>query len=286
MEYRFLRFPKGKFKAVTLSYDDGRNSDIRLAETVSKYGMKCTFNICSGLIGENDGEPHLSANDIRRHLLSAGHEIAVHGRMHKAPGLITPAECTAEIFDCRRSLEKEFGIIIRGMAYPDSGIRVVTSATSVQKIYGVLSSLDIAYARTTEEEVSFALPCDWYNWKPTVHNTDPKVMQYAKEFMKLNKNELYLSRQGPKLFYMWGHSSEFDRFNNWELLDRLGELFSKSDDIWYATNIEIYEYVTAYDSLVFSLSGDLVYNPTAIDVWFELDGKIFCVKSGETLSFS
>ena len=286
MEYRFLRFPGGKFKAVTLSYDDGLHADIRLSETISKYGMKCTFNVCSGLIRENDGEPNLSANDIRRHLLSAGHEIAVHGRMHKAPGLITPAECATEILDCRRSLEKEFGMIIRGMAYPDSGIRVITSGTSVQKIYDVLSSVGIVYARTTEECASFALPDDWYNWKPTVHNVDPKVMEYAEEFMKLDKTKLYVSRQWPKLFYMWGHSPEFNRFDNWELLDRLGELFSQSDDIWYATNMEIYEYVTAYDSLVFSLSGDLVYNPTTIDVWFELDGKMFCVKSGETLVLS
>ena len=36
MRYRFLRFPEGKFKAVTLSYDDGLRADIRFGETVSK----------------------------------------------------------------------------------------------------------------------------------------------------------------------------------------------------------------------------------------------------------
>ena len=32
MRYRFLRFPEGKFKAVTFSYDDGLHADIRLAK--------------------------------------------------------------------------------------------------------------------------------------------------------------------------------------------------------------------------------------------------------------
>lgn len=42
MRYRFLRFPEGKFKAVTFSYDDGLHSDIRLARRLSDAGMKET----------------------------------------------------------------------------------------------------------------------------------------------------------------------------------------------------------------------------------------------------
>ena len=40
MKYIFLRFPEGKFKAVTLSYDDGQYHDVRLAQTLDKYGIK------------------------------------------------------------------------------------------------------------------------------------------------------------------------------------------------------------------------------------------------------
>lgn len=282
MEYRFLRFPEGKFKAVTLSYDDGLRADIKLAEIAGRYGMKCTFNVCSGLISEQDGQHYLSASEIKNHLLIAGHEVAVHGHMHKAPGLLTPTECVAEIMDCRRNLEREFGRIINGMAYPDSGIRVITSGTSCETIYGILRSLGIVYARTTEDDQSFSLPEDWYNWKPTVHNTDPKVLEYAEEFLKLDEKKLYVSRRWPKLFYMWGHSPEFDRFENWELLDELGKRFSESADIWFATNMEIYEYVTAYNSLVFNTTGDVVYNPTVIKVWFDYNGKIYSVEPGET----
>lgn len=35
MRYRFLRYPEGKIKAVTLSYDDGPIFDIRLVRSFS-----------------------------------------------------------------------------------------------------------------------------------------------------------------------------------------------------------------------------------------------------------
>ena len=45
----FMRFPEGKVKALTLSYDDGVEQDVRLIEIMKKYGLKGTFNINSGL---------------------------------------------------------------------------------------------------------------------------------------------------------------------------------------------------------------------------------------------
>ena len=44
----------GKMKAVTFSYDDGARSDLRLAEIFDKYGVKGTFNLCGGMIGNPD----------------------------------------------------------------------------------------------------------------------------------------------------------------------------------------------------------------------------------------
>ena len=44
----FLLFPDGKEKALTLSYDDGVDTDIRFIELLEKFNIKCTFNINSG----------------------------------------------------------------------------------------------------------------------------------------------------------------------------------------------------------------------------------------------
>lgn len=49
MSQYFMRFPEGRKKAVTLSYDDGVEQDMRLVEVMEKYGLKGTFNLNSGL---------------------------------------------------------------------------------------------------------------------------------------------------------------------------------------------------------------------------------------------
>ena len=41
-----------KMKAVTFSYDDAVTQDQRLIELFDRYGLKCTFNLNSGLLGK------------------------------------------------------------------------------------------------------------------------------------------------------------------------------------------------------------------------------------------
>lgn len=55
------------------------------------------------------------------------------------------------------------------------------------------------------------------------------------------------------------------------------------DDVWYATNGEIFDYVKAYDGLIFSVSGNIVKNPSSIDVYTNLNGKETLIRSGETV---
>ena len=83
MRYQHLRFPNGKAKAVTLSYDDGCRSDLKLSETIDRYGLKCTFNLNST---EHCGKGALTQEEVEQYFLSKGHEIAVHGYFHRAAG--------------------------------------------------------------------------------------------------------------------------------------------------------------------------------------------------------
>ena len=52
----YMRFPGGKAKTVTLSYDDGVVYDIRLMEIMDKYGLKGTFNINAGLFKKEESD--------------------------------------------------------------------------------------------------------------------------------------------------------------------------------------------------------------------------------------
>ena len=54
-------------------------------------------------------------------------------------------------------------------------------------------------------------------------------------------------------------------------------------DTWYATNIEIYDYLSALWQLRFNLERTVVYNPTALDLWIEADKKPYRIPAGATV---
>lgn len=277
----FMRYPGGKPKALTFSYDDGNVHDRRLAGIFDKYGMKATFNFCGKCMGEN-----YTAEEMKEIFLSKGHEIAVHGESHRANGNMRPIEGIRDVLNCRLELEAKCGRIIRGMAYPDTGITLMGNADGYSQIKQYLTELDIAYARTLGgDNNSFLLPEDFHAWVPTAHHKNPKVMEYIDEFLNIDTStKAYHARRVPRLFYLWGHSYEFNNDDNWCLMEQICEKFADNDEIWYATNIEIYDYVKAYKSLVYSADGHMVYNPTLYTIYIDADGVPYEIKSGETIT--
>ena len=287
MRYRFLRFPNNKPKAVTFSYDDGCRADIRLSKMLSDYGLKGTFNLNSAWLGKTESDWHLTVDEIKEHIISRGHEIATHGAEHKANGIIRPIEGILDVANCRLGLEKDFDIIVRGMAYPDIGICLFHNETKYEDSKAYLKALDIAYARTLGgKNESFDLPEDWYKWLPTAHHDHPEVFEMIDKFVDYKLKEVYIAQRVPKLFYIWGHAFEFDNKDNWDRLEKICEKISRKDDIWYATNIEIYDYVQAYNSLVFSADGSKIYNPTVKQIWLEIDNVTYTIKPNETIKIN
>jgi peptidoglycan/xylan/chitin deacetylase (PgdA/CDA1 family) len=56
-------FPHGKRKALTMSFDDGRDSDRRAVEILNKYGLKGTFHLNAGKL---DRPKYLSKAELAR----------------------------------------------------------------------------------------------------------------------------------------------------------------------------------------------------------------------------
>ena len=135
MAYRYLRYPEGKIKAVTFSYDDGPIFDIRLAEIFDKYSVKGTFNINSSRLVEKTNGNKLGIDDMKARFLDKGHEIAVHGETHLAPAAASPIDSIKEVLFGRLGLEAAFDMTIRGMAYPDSGIRNELNGNSAERVF-------------------------------------------------------------------------------------------------------------------------------------------------------
>ena len=104
-------------------------------------------------------------------------------------------------------------------------------------------------------------------------------MELAKRFIE-EKSHYYCDNW---LFYVWGHSYEFDNNNNWDVIEEFAEYIGGRKDVWYATNIEIYDYVKAYERLETSIDKHIINNSSSIDIWFCEQGKTYCVKGGQTL---
>ncbi|WP_438446038.1 polysaccharide deacetylase family protein [Gorillibacterium sp. sgz5001074] len=255
-----LCYPEGKFKALTMSYDDGRRADERLVSIFNKNGIKGTFHINAGLLGTND---RLTAEEAVE--LYKGHEVSAHTLTHPTIARCPKEMLVHEIMEDRKQLEQLVGYTVRGMSYPNGSYS--------REIISMLPHLGIEYARVVPTHGGFGLPEDFLEWKGTCHH-NRDLMKNAETFAGLFKKQyLYL-------MYVWGHSYEFDNDNNWELIEGFCGYIGGRDDIWYATNIEIVDYIKAYGQLKFSAGCDLVYNPNAASVWLSVDEQIVEVKGG------
>lgn len=261
MHKTYFCFPGGKHKVLTMSYDDGKLQDRRLVNLFNVHHIKGTFHINGGLF---DNSIRINQEELVK--LYEGHEIACHTLTHPTIARCPKEQIVNEILKDREILEDIIKAPVRGLSYPNGSYN--------EMIKKMLPMLGIAYSRTVNGTYKFDLPSDWMEWNPTCHH-NMNLMELAEEFVSMHKTQyLYM-------MYVWGHSYDFERDNNWELIESFCEYISDREDIWYATNIEIVDYLQAVERLIYTASGNGVYNPSVLDVWISIDGQIIKVESGK-----
>ena len=92
----FDLFPNGKKKVVTFSYDDGSRNDIRLIETLDKYGAKATLNLVSNW---TCAEKTLHKDEIIE--ISKTHEIANHTKDHVWNERVPLDQMVSQVIDAK-----------------------------------------------------------------------------------------------------------------------------------------------------------------------------------------
>ena len=258
-------FPGGKKKVLTFSYDDGNDADRRLVEIFTEHHMKGTFNLNSGFQNQN-GKIHL--DELKTVFLAHGHEVACHGKLHPFEDQL-PASCVVEdVRDDRILLENAIGEPVRGMAYP--------FGTTSDEVKNILRSLGIVYCRNVSSTHSIRrMPQDWLDWCPTAHHRE--------DIMGLGEQLLH-DPYGLQLLYIGGHAYEFDMAKNWHVIEEFCDKMADKDNIWYATNIEIYDYIKACKNLIISMEGHLIKNPSAAPVWITAGNDIHKIEGGQMLA--
>ena len=215
-------------KAVTFSYDDGNTQDIRLVELFNRYHVKCTFNLNSGL--DNSDEWLYKDMRVRRLNLSEcadlyqGHEIAVHGSRHLNMNELDSHALHEEIFSDRDKLSEIFGKTPVGMAYPYGCYN--------QPVIEMIQKAGLQYARTVNDNHSFHRQENLLMFQPTCHHDEEDLFSLADKFLASDSDEI-------QIFYIWGHSYEFDGNHNWDRMERLLDKIAGKPDIFYGTNAEV-----------------------------------------------
>ncbi len=226
---------QGKKKAVTFSFDDGVTQDKRLIELLDRYGLKGTFNLNSGRLDEAKklflGGVTVSHVKPRAEEIAGiykGHEIAAHSVSHPSLRTLSREEVIREVEQDCDTLSGLAGYEVVGFAYP-GGDHCVDGDV----VRAVREGTRVKYARRTTATGRFDLPEDWIDFYPTIQCCEfDRLNALAEEFIRMTPDS-------PKLFYVWGHSFEFDaNEDGWGRFERFCRRISGREDTFYGTNLQ------------------------------------------------
>lgn len=226
-----------KLKAVTFSYDDGVTQDIRLIELLNKYGLKCTFNLNSNLLGtkgilirENKRISHYKIHPQDVKYVYEGHEVAVHTLTHPNLTQLDEETIINQVEQDRLNLSELTEYEVIGMAYPCGGIN------NDDRVAGIIKEhTGVSYCRTITNTDSFDKQDNLYRFNPNVYH----IMEFDR-LMQLGQQFVELKATSPQIFYIWGHSYEMDfQPDYWIKLEEFFKLISNRNDIFYGTNKEV-----------------------------------------------
>ena len=226
----------GKLKAVTFSYDDGVTQDIRLIGLLDKYGLKSTFNLNSAYLGlhgrldrENMVVSHNKIQACKVKETYKRHEVAMHTLSHPNLTEVDDETIVWQVEQDRNLLTGLVGYDVVGMAYPCGGVNNDDRVAAVIK-----NRTGVKYARTITSTYNFDLQLNLHRFNPSVYH----VMEFDK-LMELGRQFVDLKTTAPQLFYIWGHSYEFDIADHWRRMEDFCQLISGQPDIFYGTNKEV-----------------------------------------------
>lgn len=216
-------------KAVTFSYDDGVEQDLRLLSIFNKYNLKATFNVNTGLNYDNSAwmykELEVRRLNLWEHIKDyEGHEIAVHTITHPHLELLENELVDKEILEDKQQITEWFGVEPVGMAYP--------YGTYNDYALKRLPEYGIRYSRGVESSYDFEEQDNLLEFRPTCHHRDERLFELAEKFITMKPDK-------PQIFYVWGHSYEFEGDHNWDRFEEFCKLISGRDDIFYGTNEEV-----------------------------------------------
>jgi len=296
----YPRYPGFVNRAITFSIDDGNlEMDKKFIDIVKPCGIRGTFNLCMPRLDQLSAEGYrafyegfeisnhvkwhplamidgveytysdapvtepIEGNNTRLYPYGDGEgEFVIYSEKDKRPRHMADAETYLRLTaECRSALEEVFGEgAIGGFVWPfgEQKNQAVLEGLMQAGYYGLRKT------GSTRDTTAFALPEDRMHWS---YNANHQEL--------LSVAALYeaIPDDGTLKFFCFGvHSVDFEHAENWHELSAFAERFgNRPDTYYYATVGEIFAYEDAVRAL--EVGAERIYNPSALTVYIEIDGK-------------
>ena len=202
-------------KIVTFSFDDGVIQDRKLISLLKKYGLKCTFNLNSQLLGSEGALSKIAPGDVKE--VYAGFEVASHTCTHPLLTQCSPARIVEEVVGDYLRLSEFVGYPVRGFAYPGGRPNCDRLVTEMLR-----ACTSLVYARTNISTYELSFPRDLLQWDPTLHILD------------LRTDELI------------DRSFELDRPGGWERAEAVFARIASLHGVTCMTNMEVCDWMKEF----------------------------------------
>jgi peptidoglycan/xylan/chitin deacetylase (PgdA/CDA1 family) len=233
---------------VTISIDDGHETDFRSAELLNKYGLQATFYIPA----RNPERPVMSGSKIRE--LAATFEIGAHTMNHVPLKSLSDAEARVEIAEGKRWLEDTTGKSAISFCYPRGKFNRSTPALVKQA--GFLGARTCLYNLNN-------FPHDPFLWGVSTHAySHSRTIQFRHATLEANfagmlnfvcthkgatdwqKHFLYglehVEQRGG-IAHLYLHSWEIDELKQWDRVEAMFAEISKRSQFAKVTNGSLFQ---------------------------------------------
>jgi hypothetical protein len=229
-------YPGGAKMAAVLSWDDGIPQDKPAAELMHRHGWRATFFF----------NHHSPMVERWRELEDLGMEIGSHSWSHPFYPLQSPSRCCDESVLMRRFLESKVNHPVISFAYPFN--------------YGPAFDVDGDYVLRAQRDAGYLSCRSTLNGPLALDSLgDPLAMRTNGHFLigrhKIEAEWQRAARTKLGVFYLWGHTYEIARDEDWKSFEDLLRCYGRRAEAWYASQGDLMVWKHLRENTRISASG-------------------------------
>ncbi len=240
---------------VTTSWDDGNDCDFRVRDLLNKYNLKGTFYISKTIehwITPQKKLQCLSGEEIKN--ISKEHEIGAHTLSHQKHMNLNDEELDKEIAGSKIYLTNLLGKPVEMFSYPNGFFN--ESIVAAVKRAGFIGARTCEYFQFDVQNpflMGITVHCYPFPFRRDVFGRlffFPLLKNY-KNILKLHlsldsffgwthlaKNLFDHALKNGRMFHLWGHSWEVEKYYMWDDLEEVFKYISRRPNVDYLTNAE------------------------------------------------